>query len=135
MNEQPETIIKFYASLNDYTFAEPYAVLCNSEVSSILKRCDTWVNMIATHPNLVDMLGDSIASHIKMVTALRVAVKESMQAGIFPSVILSPADYRETMSFLVETHGKRSVPNSLRFAFSAAQAKHLDRTVSSTDRL
>jgi hypothetical protein len=74
----------------------------------MLKRCDNWVTMIATHPNLMDLLGDSITTHIKMVTALRVAVKESMQAGIFPSVIFSPSDYQATMNFLAETRGKRA---------------------------
>jgi len=110
VNNQAEINVNFYGSLNDFTFAEPYAVLSNSEVSSILKRCDSWVTMIATHPNLVDMLGDSITTHIKMVTALRVAVKESMQAGIFPNVIFSPNDYRATMNFLAETRGNRAVP-------------------------
>jgi hypothetical protein len=65
--------------------------------------------MIATHPNLVDMLGDNVTAQIKMVTALRVAVKESMQAGIFPNVIFSPRAYRETMSFLAETRSHREV--------------------------
>lgn len=107
MIEQPETDVKFYSSLNDYTFAEPYAVLRHSEVSTILKRCDNWVSTIATHPSLLDMLGDSITAHIRMVTALRVAVKESMQAGIFPNIILSPDEYQATMSFLAETRHKK----------------------------
>jgi hypothetical protein len=109
MNDQADINVNFYGSLNDFTFAGPYAVLRNSEVSSILERCDSWVSMIATHPNLVDMLGDSITTHIKTVTALRVAVKESMQAGIFPNVIFSPSDYRATMKFLAETRGNRVV--------------------------
>jgi hypothetical protein len=86
---------------------EPYAVLNNSEVSSILKRFDRWVSRYPTHPNLVDMLGDSITTHIKMVTALRLAIKESMQAGIFPNVIFSSNEYRATMNFLAETRGNR----------------------------
>ena len=109
MNDQAEINVNFYGSLNDFKFAEPYAVLRNSEVSSLLERCDSWVSMIATHPNLVDMLGESVTAQIKMVTALRVAVKESMQAGIFPNVILSPSDYRETMNFLAETRSQRVV--------------------------
>ena len=108
MNNQAEIHVNFYDSLRTLTFAEPYAVLSNSEVASILKRLDHWVSMIATHPNLVDMVGDSITTHIKMVTALRVAVKESMQAGIFPNVIFSPSEYQATMNFLAETRGKRS---------------------------
>jgi len=107
VNNQAEVNVNFYSSLQDYAFAEPYAVISNSEVSSILKRFDRWVSMIATHPNLVDMLGDSITTHIKMVTALRVAVKGSMQAGIFPNVILAPNEYRATMNFLAETRGNR----------------------------
>jgi hypothetical protein len=107
VNTQAEINVNFYGSLNDFKFAEPYAVLRNSEVSSILERCDSWVSMIATHPHLVDMLGDSVTAHIKMVTALRVAVKESMQAGIFPNVIFSPSDYRATMNFLAETRSHR----------------------------
>jgi hypothetical protein len=103
VNDQIEINVNFYSSLKDFTFAEPYAVLPNREVSSMLERCDHWVSMIATHPNLVDMLGDSISSHIKMVTALRVAVKESMQAGIFPNIIFSPSEYEATMNFLAET--------------------------------
>jgi len=109
VNDQVEIKVNFYGSLQDFAFAEPYAVLSNSEVSSILKRFDTWVSTIATRPNLVDMLGDSITTHIKMVTALRVAVKESMQAGIFPNVIFSPNEYRATMNFLAETRGNRAV--------------------------
>ena len=105
MNNPIETNVNFYSSLKDFTFAEPYAVLPNREVSAMLERCDSWVSMVATHPNLVDMLGDSITSHVKMVTALRVAVKESMQAGIFPNVIFSPSEYQATMNFLAETHG------------------------------
>ena len=105
VNDQIEINVNFYSSLKDFTFAEPYAVLPNTEVSSMLERCDHWVSMIATHPDLVDMLGDSISSHIKMVTALRVAVKESMQAGIFPNIILSPSEYEATMNFLAETRG------------------------------
>jgi hypothetical protein len=107
VNHHTEVNVNFYSSLNDFKFAEPYAVLRNSEVTSILERCDSWVSTIATHPNLMDMLGDNVTAHIKMVTALRVAVKESMQAGIFPNVILSPSDYRETMNFLAETRGHR----------------------------
>ena len=110
MNAQPDINVNFYSSLNEFTFAEPYAVLKNSEVSSILERCDCWVSMIATHPNLVDMLGDSITAHIKTVTALRIAVKESMQAGIFPNIIFSPNDYRATMNFLAETRRNRVIP-------------------------
>jgi hypothetical protein len=102
VNNQAEINVNFYSSLSDYTFAEPYAVLRNSEVSCLLERCDNWVNAIATRPHLVDILGDNITAHIRMVTALRVAVKESLQAGIFPNVILSPTDYRETMNFLAE---------------------------------
>jgi len=109
MNNQVDINVNFYGSLKDFAFAEPYAVLSHSEVSSILKRFDSWVSTIATHPNLVDMLGDSITTHIKMVTALRVAVKESRKAGIFPNVILSPNEYRATMNFLAETRGKRVV--------------------------
>jgi hypothetical protein len=109
VTDQVEINVNFYGSLNDFTFAEPYAVLRNSEVSSILKRCDHWVSMIATHPNLVDMLGDSITVHIKTVTALRLAVKESMQAGIFPNVILSPSEYRATMNFLAETRSRQGI--------------------------
>ena len=107
MNYQAEINVNFYSSLTDYKFAEPYAVLRNSEVTSILQRCDHWVDTIATHPNLLDILGDNVTAHIKMVTALRVAVKESMQAGIFPNVILSPSDYRETMNFLAERRSHR----------------------------
>jgi hypothetical protein len=102
VNNQAEINVNFYSSLTDYKFAEPYAVLRNSEVSCLLQRCDNWVSMIATHPSLVDMLGDSVSGQIKKVTALRVAVKESMQAGIYPNVIFSPSDYRETMNFLAE---------------------------------
>jgi hypothetical protein len=109
VNNQPDININFYGSLSDFKFAEPYAVLRNSEVNSILERCDSWVNTIATRPNLLDILGDNITAHIKMVTALRVAVKESLQAGIFPNVILSPHDYRETMNFLAETRSHRTV--------------------------
>lgn len=109
MNTQADTDVKFYGSLNDYTFSAPYAVLPQSEVDSILKRCDNWISTIATHPSLLDLLGDSITDHIKMVTALRVAVKESMQAGIFPSVILSASQYEETMNFLAETRHKGPV--------------------------
>ena len=105
MNNQAEINVNFYGSLKDFAFAEPYAVLSNSEVTSILERFDHWVSTIATHPNLVDMLGDSITTHIKMVTSLRVAIKESLQAGIFPNVIFSPNDYRATMNFLAETRG------------------------------
>ena len=108
MNNPAEVNVNFYSSLQDYAFAEPYAVIRNSEIVSILQRFDRWVSMIATHPNLVDMLGDSITNRISMVTALRVAVKSSMQAGIFPNVILSPNEYRATMNFLSETRGKRS---------------------------
>ena len=107
MNVQPEINVNFYSSLKDFTFAEPYAVLRNSEVSSILERCDSWVSTIATHPNLVDILGDNVTARIKVVTALRVAVKESMQAGIFPNVIFSPSDYQATMNFLAETRSHR----------------------------
>jgi hypothetical protein len=107
VNDQVEINVNFYGSLKDFAFAEPYAVLSNSEVSSILKRFDRWVSTIATHPNLVDMLGDSITTHIKMVTALRVAIKESIQAGIFPNVIFSPNEYHSTMNFLAETRGNR----------------------------
>jgi hypothetical protein len=109
VNDQVEINVNFYASLKDFTFAEPYAVLRNGEVSSILKRCDRWVSMIATHPNLTDMVGDSIATHVKLVTALRVAVKESMQAGIFPNVIFSPDEYQAMMNFLAATRGHRVV--------------------------
>jgi hypothetical protein len=55
------------------------------------------------------MLGDSITAQIKKVTALRVAVKESQRAGIFPNVIFSPSDYQATMNFLAETRGNRVV--------------------------
>jgi hypothetical protein len=109
MSNQVEMNINFYSSLRDFTFAEPYAVLRNSEVSSILQRFDRWISTIATHPDLVDMLGDNISTHIKKATALRVAVKESRQAGIFPNVIFSPSDYRETMTFLAETRGNREL--------------------------
>ena len=109
MNNSLETNVNFYSSLHDYTFAEPYAVLRNSEVSSILKRFDRWVSTIAAQPNLVDMLGDSIIMQIKIVTALRVAVRESMQAGLFPNVIFSPNEYRATMNFLAETLGNREL--------------------------
>jgi hypothetical protein len=108
VSNQAEVNVNFYSSLQDYAFAEPYAVIRNSEIASILQRFDRWVSMIATHPNLVDMLGDSITNRISMVTALRVAVKSSMQAGIFPNVILSPSEYRATMNFLSETRGKQS---------------------------
>ena len=107
MNDQAEINVNFYGSLRDYAFAEPYAVLSNGEVSSILQRFDRWVTTIATHPSLVDMLSDSISTRIKMVTALRVAVKESRQAGLFPNVIFSPNEYRATMTFLAETRGRQ----------------------------
>lgn len=38
-----------------------------------------------------------------MVTALRLAVKESMRAGIFRNVILPPSEHQATMNFLAET--------------------------------
>ena len=107
MNTSLETNVNFYSSLHDYAFAEPYAVLRNSEVSSILQRFDRWVSTIATQPKLVDLLGDSTITYIKLVTALRVAVRESMQAGLFPNVIFSPHEYRATMNFLAETSGRR----------------------------
>ena len=107
MNTSLETDVNFYSSLHDYAFAEPYAVLRNSEVASLLKRFDRWVSTIATHPSLVDMLGDSTITCIKRVTALRVAVRESMQAGLFPNVIFSPNEYRAAMNFLAETRGNR----------------------------
>jgi hypothetical protein len=113
MNNQAEISVNFYGSLRDYAFAEPYAVLSNSEVSSILQRFDRWISTIATHPNLVDMLGDGITTQIKMVTALRVAVKESRQAGLFPNVIFSPNEYRATMNFLAETRGIRKPHSSV----------------------
>ena len=109
MNTSAEINVNFYSSLHDYTFAEPYAVLRDSEVSSILKRFDRWVSTIATHPDLVDMLGDSTITHIKLATALRVAVKEARQAGLFPNVIFSPIEFREAMSFLAETRGQRAI--------------------------
>lgn len=109
MNAQADTNLNFYGSLHDYAFAQPYAVLRDSEVSSILIRLDRWVSTIATHPGLVDLLGDSISTHIRMVTALRVAVRESRQAGLFPNIIFSPNDYQATMHFLAETAGKREV--------------------------
>jgi hypothetical protein len=102
-----ETNINFYGSLHDYAFAEPYAVLKNSDVSFILKRFDRWVSAIAAQPNLVDMLGDGTITCIKLVTSLRVAVRESMQAGLFPNVIFSPNEYRAAMNFLAETRGNR----------------------------
>jgi hypothetical protein len=109
MNNQVEMNINFYSSLRDFAFAEPYAVLRNSEVSSILQRFDRWISTIATHPELLDMLGDNISTHIRKATALRVAVKESRQAGIFPNVIFSPSDYHETMTFLAETRSNREL--------------------------
>jgi|RhiMetdeSRZDD1v2_1073273.scaffolds.fasta_scaffold00979_8 hypothetical protein len=111
MNTALETDVNFYSSLHDYAFAEPYAVLRNSEVASLLQRFDRWVSTIATHPSLVDMLGDSTITCIKRVTALRVAVRESMQAGLFPNVIFSPNEYRAAMNFLAETRGHREVSN------------------------
>lgn len=108
MNTPLEANVNFYGSLHDYAFEEPYAVLSNSEVTTILKRFDRWVSTIAAQPNLVDMLGDRIITQIKMVTALRVAVRESRQSGIFPNVIFSPNEYRATMNFLAET---RTRPN------------------------
>ena len=113
MNNQAEISVNFYDSLRDYALAEPYAVLSNSEISSILQHFDRWISTIATHPNLVDMLGDSITTQIKMVTALRVAVKESRQAGLFPNVIFSPNEYRATMNFLAETRGIRKPHSSV----------------------
>ena len=107
MNNQVETNVNFYSSLRDYAFAQPYAVLKNSEVASILNRLDRWVSTIATHPSLVDMVSDSITTKIRMVTALRVAVKEARQAGLFPNVIFSPNEYRATMSFLAETRSRQ----------------------------
>ena len=107
MNTALETDVNFYSSLHDYAFAEPYAVLRNSEVASLLQRFDRWVSTIATHPSLVDMLGDSTITCIKRVTALRVAVKEARQAGLFPNVIFSPNEYRATMSFLAETRSRQ----------------------------
>ncbi|HLO17331.1 MAG TPA: hypothetical protein VK206_21035 [Anaerolineales bacterium] len=109
MNDPVEIQVNFYDSLTNLVFAEPYAVLSNSEISSMMKRLDCWVSTIATHPNLVDMLGDSITAQIKMVTALRVAVRQSRQAGIFPNVIFPPNEYQATMNFLAETRGKKSV--------------------------
>lgn len=109
MNTQAETNLNFYGSLHDYAFAQPYAVLRDSEVSSILNRLDRWVSAIATHPGLVDLLGDSVTTNIKMVTSLRVAVRESRQAGLFPNIIFSPSDYRATMHFLAETESKSKV--------------------------
>jgi hypothetical protein len=109
MNPHVETNVNFYSSLQDFKFAEPYAVLSNSEVAAILKRFDRWVSMIATHPGLVDMLGDSITTHIQTVTTLRVALKESTQAGIFPNVIFSPNEYQATMNFLSEIRGDKIV--------------------------
>ena len=113
MNTSAETNINFYGSLHDYAFAEPYAVLRNSEISSILQRFDRWVSTIATHPNLVDMLGDSTITCIKRVTALRVAVRESMQAGLFPNVIFSPNEYRAAMNFLAETRANREAHSNV----------------------
>ena len=107
MNNQADINVNFYSSLNDFKFAEPYAVLRNSEVSCLMKRADRWVAMIATHPNLVDMLGDNVSPQIKKVTALRVAVKEALQAGIFPNIIFSPSAFRETMNFLAEIRTQR----------------------------
>jgi hypothetical protein len=110
VNHQVETNVNFYGSLKDFAFAEPYAVLSNSEVASILKRFDRWVSLIAAHPDLMNGSGHSVTTQIKMVTALRLAVKNSMQAGIFPNVILSPSEYQATIDFLAETRGNRVVP-------------------------
>jgi hypothetical protein len=109
MNTPANTNVNFYGSLHDYAFAEPYAVLRDTEVASILQRLDRWVSAIAAHPDLVDMLGDSATRHLKMVTALRVAVKEARQAGLFPNVIFSPYEFREAMNFLAETRSRRGV--------------------------
>ena len=109
MNDPAEIQVNFYDSLKNIVCAEPYAVLSHGEVSSMWERLDSWVSIIASHPNLVDMLGDSITAHIKMVTALRVAVRESRQAGFFPNVIFPPTEYQATMNFLAETRGKKGV--------------------------
>ena len=109
MKTATETRVNFYASLHDYAFAEPYAVLSNSKVTCMLQRFDRWTSTIAAHPSLADVFGDSVATPIKMVTALRMAVRESKQAGLFPNVIFSHNEYQVAMSFLAETGGYQGV--------------------------
>lgn len=109
MNTTTETKVNFYASLRDYAFAEPYAVLSHSEVTCMLQRFDRWTSRIAAHPSLANVFGDSVATPIKMVTALRMAVRESKQAGLFPNVIFSHSEYQAAMSFLAEAGGNRGV--------------------------
>jgi hypothetical protein len=55
------------------------------------------------------LLGDRIDGHIKMVTALRTAVRSSMQAGIFPNVILSQDEYWDSVNFLAEIRVKEAI--------------------------
>jgi hypothetical protein len=100
VNTQAANTIKFYEATTDIGVSEPYATISGEELTAAIKRFVSWAAMIATHPNLAQLIGDSSTTPILLATALRTAVQKSEHDGIFPNVVLPRQKFTSAMALI-----------------------------------
>ncbi len=85
--------VKFYETTTDIGRMEPYAVLPHQELASIMERLVSWAAVIATHPEVAKIFEESSTIHIRLATDLRMAIKNAIQLGTYPNVVLSGSQF------------------------------------------
>ena len=80
--------VYFYETNQDIEAVEPYAAIPSQEIASILKRFVSWAAVIATHPEVAEIFGESSTVHIRLATDLRLVIKNAIQVGTYPNVVL-----------------------------------------------
>lgn len=88
MNTRSASNINFYGSRKDIGVSEPYATISAEELTAVIKRFVSWAAMIATHPDIAETLGGASTTPIRLATDLRAAIKNALQNGIYPNVVL-----------------------------------------------
>jgi hypothetical protein len=88
MISPPSSTVKFYETTTEIGEVEPYAVISHQELESIIGRFISWAAIIATHPEVADIFGESNTVHIRLATDLRLGIKNSFRDGTYPNVVL-----------------------------------------------
>ncbi len=89
--------VNFYETYREIGTVEPYAVVSTQEVASILKRFVSWAAIIATHLEVAEIFGKSSTAHIKLATDLRLVIKNAIQRGTYPNVVLPSRKFKIVM--------------------------------------
>jgi len=100
MVTSPKNNIHFYEPKTDILTVQPYAVISEQDLATIMKRLALWAATIATNQNLAETFGEVSTAPIKLATELRAAIKNSLQDGIHPDVFLPACKFMSTMMLI-----------------------------------